>query len=48
MSKQERKQSLITEIEEQLKEIRDVDILLENILTGARKIVNADAGSIYE
>ena len=48
MSKQERKQSLITEIEEQLKEISDVDILLENILTGARKIVNADAGSIYE
>lgn len=39
---------LVTQIEEQLKEIKDVDVLLENILSGARKIVNADAGSIYE
>lgn len=42
------KTRFITQIEEQLKEIKDVDILLENILSGARKIVNADAGSIYE
>lgn len=42
------KQKMITQIEEQLKEIKDVDILLENILSGARKLVNADAGSIYE
>lgn len=42
------KKEMITQIEEQLREIRDVDILLENILYGARKIVNADAGSIYE
>lgn len=42
------KKLLITQIEDQLKEIRDVDILLENILSGARKLVNADAGSIYE
>lgn len=38
----------ITEYENELREIRDVDVLLENILTYARKIVNADAGSIYE
>ena len=42
------KQRLITEIEDQLKEFKDVDILLENILSGARRLVNADAGSIYE
>lgn len=42
------KQQMITQIEEQLKEIKDVDILLENILSGARRLVNADAGSIYE
>lgn len=28
--------------------IKDVDILLESILSSAREIVNADAGSIYE
>ncbi len=44
----EKKKELITQIEERLREIRDVDILLESILSGARKIVNADAGSIYE
>lgn len=42
------KRLLITQIEDQLKEIKDVDILLENILSGARRLVNADAGSIYE
>ena len=46
--KNEMKRQQITQIEEQLKEIKDVDILLENILSGARKLVNADAGSIYE
>ncbi len=38
----------ISQIREQLSQIKDVDILLENILVAARKIVNADAGSIYE
>ena len=38
----------ITRMEEKLRKIKDVDILLENILSCARKIVNADAGSIYE
>lgn len=37
----------IIEIERQLSEIQDVDVLLERILTETRKIVNADAGSIY-
>ena len=46
--KNELKRQMITQIEEQLKEIKDDDILLENILSGARKLVNADAGSIYE
>lgn len=33
---------------ESLNGIKDVDILLESILSSAREIVNADAGSIYE
>lgn len=37
----------VIEIERQLLEIQDVDVLLERILTETRKIVNADAGSIY-
>ncbi len=38
----------ITQIERRLSEIKDVDILLENILSAAREIVHADAGSIYD
>ena len=34
-------------LEKQLSEIKDTDILLENILISACSIVNADAGSIY-
>ena len=37
----------IIEIERQLSEIQDVDVLLERILTETRRIVSADAGSIY-
>lgn len=37
----------IIETETLLHNIQDVDILLEQILTEARKVVNADAGSIY-
>ncbi len=44
----ESKQHQLSELEEQLKDIKDVDVLLEHILIGARKFVNADAGSIYE
>ena len=44
----EQKLQQITLIERRLSEIKDVDILLENILTAAREITHADAGSIYE
>ena len=37
----------MAQIERMLSEIKDEDILLENILISACKIVNADAGSIY-
>jgi len=37
----------IIELERQLGEIQDVDVLLERILTETKKMVNADAGSIY-
>ena len=37
----------IIDVERRLGEIQDVDVLLECILTETRKIVNADAGSIY-
>lgn len=43
----ENKLERIIELEKQLGEIQDVDVLLERILTETRKIVNADAGSIY-
>ena len=43
----EKKLQQMTQIELRLSEIKDVDILLENILTSACEIVNADAGSIY-
>lgn len=38
----------ISNLRDKLAQIKDVDILLENILSAAREIVNADAGSIYE
>ncbi len=37
----------ILDLEHRLNDIRDVDILLESILTAARALANADAGSIY-
>ena len=45
-TKEQKLQSLI-EMERMLNEIQDLDVLLERILTEARKIVHADAGSIY-
>lgn len=48
MAKADTKLEEIIEIENELAEIKDVDVLLERILTETRKIVNADAGSIYE
>lgn len=47
LNKQEDRLQQIISIEKQLVEIQDVDVLLERILTETRKIVNADAGSIY-
>ena len=48
VSEREKKLQTIVELENRLNEIQDVDVLLERILTETRKIVNADAGSIYE
>lgn len=50
MSEKNKEKTLqqILVIEKKLNEIQDVDVLLENILTYARQIVNADAGSIYD
>ena len=38
---------LITQISLDINEVKDIDILLERILTGVRLFFNADAGSIY-
>jgi transcriptional regulator with GAF, ATPase, and Fis domain len=38
---------LITQISLDINEVKDLDILLERILTRVRKFFNADAGSIY-
>ena len=38
---------LITQISLEINEVKDLDILLERILTRVRKFFNADAGSIY-
>lgn len=43
----EQKLKKIIEIEHSLTTVKDLDVLLESILTEARKIVHADAGSIY-
>ncbi|MDR2901439.1 MAG: phosphohydrolase, partial [Treponema sp.] len=37
----------ILELDSELNQIQDLDILLERILLEARKVVHADAGSIY-
>jgi len=38
---------LIAQISLDINEVKDLDILLERVLTNARKFFNADAGSIY-
>lgn len=43
----EEKLQKIIELEKVLNDIQDIDVLLERILTEARNIVHADAGSIY-
>ncbi|MGP1440239.1 MAG: GAF and HD-GYP domain-containing protein [Treponema sp.] len=47
LSKKEEILLRIFEIESSLHNVQDVDVLLEIILTEARKVVSADAGSIY-
>lgn len=41
------KVDLITQISLDINEVKDLDILLERVLTRVRKFFNADAGSIY-
>lgn len=47
LNSKEQKLQRIIESEKVLNETQDVDVLLERLLTEARGIVNADAGSIY-
>jgi HD-GYP domain-containing protein (c-di-GMP phosphodiesterase class II) len=43
----EQKLNTITQMIHDIGEVKDLDLLLERILTNARKFFNADAGSIY-
>ncbi|MFH1123789.1 MAG: phosphohydrolase, partial [Pseudomonadota bacterium] len=47
MLSEKEKIDLITQISLDLNEAKDIDHLLERILTNVRKFYNADAGSIY-
>jgi HD-GYP domain-containing protein (c-di-GMP phosphodiesterase class II) len=47
MSGNERDLKSILRFDSELNQIQDLDLLLERILSGARKVVRADAGSIY-
>ncbi len=47
MSGEAEKLRSIISLDSELNKIQDLDILLERILSEARKVVNADAGSIY-
>ncbi len=47
MSNERQKLQQLFEINQQLEQVKDVDVLLERILTVARKLTRADAGSIY-
>ena len=47
MSSREMKLQSVLESGRRINEIKDTDMLLKQILTEARHIVNADAGSIY-
>jgi len=47
MLSEKEKIDLITQISLDINQVKDVDILLERILTNARKFFNANAGSIY-
>ncbi len=47
MLNEKQKANKIMKLGVELAEVKDVDVLLERILREARKLVNADAGSIY-
>ncbi|MCF8061495.1 MAG: HD domain-containing protein [Deltaproteobacteria bacterium] len=47
MLNEQEKLQLITQIVLDINEVKDIDLLLERILTSVRKVFNADAGSIY-
>ncbi len=47
MLSEHKKLQLITQIVLDINEVKDIDLLLERILTRVRKVFNADAGSIY-
>jgi HD-GYP domain-containing protein (c-di-GMP phosphodiesterase class II) len=47
MLSEKQKLDLVMKLGVELTEVKDVDVLLERILREARKLVNADAGSIY-
>ncbi len=47
MLNERQKIDLITQISLDINRVKDLDLLLERILTNARKFFNADAGSIY-
>jgi HD-GYP domain-containing protein (c-di-GMP phosphodiesterase class II) len=47
MMTEKEKMDLITRISFDINEVKDLDILLEKILTNVRKFFNSDAGSIY-
>lgn len=47
MLSEKEKFDLITQISLDVNEVKDIDLLLDRILTNARKFFNADAGSIY-
>ncbi len=47
VKKEKEKIDLITQISLDINEVKDVDLLLERILTNVRRFINADAGSIY-
>ena len=47
MMNEKEKIDLLTRISLDINEVKDIDILLERILTNVRLFFNADAGSIY-
>ena len=47
MLSEREKIDLIAQITLDINKVKDIDILLERILTNVRKFSNADAGSIY-